>query len=135
MLDFDHPNILPLVGVCLDSDDGHPLIVLPLMANGDLKSFLFSKRMAVDPEMSEDDNNLMSFPEVYLKVFSCTMCNILFLNCISYYMKGLSSSILTKMCLDVACGMEYLAQLKFVHRDLAARNCMYRLYIIFRCII
>ena len=44
MLDFNHPNILRLVCVCFDTEDKLPLIVLPYMANGDLRSYLKSKR-------------------------------------------------------------------------------------------
>ena len=44
MLDFDHPNVMNLLGVCFDTDDHLPVIILPYMANGDLKSFLISKR-------------------------------------------------------------------------------------------
>ena len=44
MLDFDHPNVMKLLGVCFDANDNIPLIILPFMANGDLKSFLTKKR-------------------------------------------------------------------------------------------
>ena len=44
MLDFDHPNVLGLLGVCFDTDNGLPLIVLPYMANGDLKAYLQIQR-------------------------------------------------------------------------------------------
>ena len=44
MLDFNHPNVLRLVGVCFDTEDKLPVIVLPYMENGDLKHFLKSKR-------------------------------------------------------------------------------------------
>jgi len=44
MVDFDHPNIVKLIGVCFDTTDQLPFIILPFMVNRDLKSFLTSKR-------------------------------------------------------------------------------------------
>lgn len=44
MRDFNHPNVLGLCGVCLDTPKKEPLIVLPYMANGDLRDYLRNKR-------------------------------------------------------------------------------------------
>ena len=47
MKTFHHPNVLPLLGVCIDYDDEDMLkVVMPFMANGDLKTFLKNKRVA-----------------------------------------------------------------------------------------
>lgn len=52
MLDFDHPNVLKLLGVCFHGDNNKlPMIVLPFMANGDLKSFLVRKRGDSEPNV------------------------------------------------------------------------------------
>ena len=51
MQKFDHPNVLKLIGVCLDGGPA-PYIVMPFMANGSLLSYLKKQRdnLIVDPE-------------------------------------------------------------------------------------
>ncbi|XP_059144020.1 hepatocyte growth factor receptor-like [Physella acuta] len=39
MKDFNHPNVLALIGVCLDLDE-MPLVVLPFMKHGDLLTYI-----------------------------------------------------------------------------------------------
>ena len=64
MLGFDHPNVLRLLGVCFDTDNNMPLIVLPFMANGDLRSYLMNLR---DPSVSIA--TLADFPKVIQSYF------------------------------------------------------------------
>jgi len=40
MRNFDHPNVMTLIGVCVSSVGGGPAIVMPFMANGSLLSYL-----------------------------------------------------------------------------------------------
>ena len=57
MKTFDHPNVLPLLGVCIDYDDEDILkIVIPFMVNGDLKTFLKGSRVS--------PNNTYEYPKV-----------------------------------------------------------------------
>ena len=39
MKDFRHSNVLGLIGLTFDPQ-GNPLVILPLMKNGDLRSFM-----------------------------------------------------------------------------------------------
>ena len=48
MKKIKHPNVLGLYGVCFNTEDGLPFIVLPFMKNGDLKTFLHGKRTTND---------------------------------------------------------------------------------------
>ena len=47
MKKLNHPNVLLLLGMCIESDhaSGLPFMILPFMINGDLKSYLKSKRI------------------------------------------------------------------------------------------
>ena len=56
MKEFDHPNIVGLLGVCFDTPDGYPYLILPFMANGNIKDYLKDKR--VHP------TNIATLPEV-----------------------------------------------------------------------
>ena len=40
---FQHPNILSLIGVCIDAGEA-PYIIMPYMANGSLLTYLRKKR-------------------------------------------------------------------------------------------
>ena len=59
---FDHPNILSLIGVCIIPEESVPLMVMPYMHHGDVKSFIKSKR--------ENDFKAESFPLVKLYSYS-----------------------------------------------------------------
>ena len=41
---FDHPNVLSLIGVSIHPEKSIPLMIMPFMQNGDVKSFVKSKR-------------------------------------------------------------------------------------------
>ena len=65
---LDHPNILPVIGVCLESNDesGLPFMVLPFMVNGDLKSYLKNKRIS--------GRCVDQFPEVHILKMLTIIC-------------------------------------------------------------
>ncbi|XP_029031142.1 tyrosine-protein kinase Mer [Betta splendens] len=52
MKDFNHPNVIRLLGVCLEVGVGHfpkPMVILPFMKYGDLHSFLLRSRLGESP--------------------------------------------------------------------------------------
>uniref|UniRef100_A0AAQ6AP30 receptor protein-tyrosine kinase n=1 Tax=Amphiprion ocellaris TaxID=80972 RepID=A0AAQ6AP30_AMPOC len=52
MKDFNHPNVIRLLGVCLEVGSGHfpkPMVILPFMKYGDLHSFLLRSRLGESP--------------------------------------------------------------------------------------
>ena len=54
MQEFDHPHVLSLIGVCLDTGPGISM-VLPYMTNGSLKDYLKKERSNL--EIKEEDSD------------------------------------------------------------------------------
>nr|XP_032818766.1 tyrosine-protein kinase receptor UFO isoform X1 [Petromyzon marinus] len=55
MNEFDHPNVLGLIGVCMEMSQQHrmprPMVVIPFMQHGDLHSFLLRSRISNQPTL------------------------------------------------------------------------------------
>ena len=68
MKEFDHPNIVGLLGVSFDTPDGYPYLILPFMANGNIRDYLKDKR--VHP------TNTAALP----KVCRCDYCSMMLTN-------------------------------------------------------
>jgi len=47
MKDFEHVNVLRIVGVSFEAD-GSPMVILPYMANGDLRQYILNPRHVSD---------------------------------------------------------------------------------------
>ena len=79
MMDFDHPNVLKLLGVSFDTETNFPIILLPYMAHGDLKTYLVRKR---------GENNIDVLPEV---------CVWLHVTCVSVFLWSIVRSTCKSM--------------------------------------
>ena len=55
MKHFDHPNVLHLIGVCLDAGPA-PYVVMPYMANGSLLHYLKKERDNIVLQVGGDDD-------------------------------------------------------------------------------
>ena len=62
---FDHPNVLKLIGVCVDGGPA-PYIIMPFLTNGSLLSYLKENRASVvlDPQTVGSDDAVSKYTGV-----------------------------------------------------------------------
>jgi len=96
MHEFNHQNILKLLGVCIEQE---PFCMLfEYMEFGDLNGYLRKHNTSgtIRSVSSGQGDSQSSLP----------------------------IQLLVDMCINIAGGLEYLAQHHYIHRDLATRNCL-----------
>ncbi|XP_065829429.1 uncharacterized protein [Oscarella lobularis] len=124
MTDLNHPNVMNLLGICWSPNSDNvrytsPLVVLPYMMLGDLRTHLRRKRIKTTTLSSG-------------VTFSCDTGGtslksnepIVGTNELTTESPLPTTVELVQFGYQVAKGMEYLSARGIVHRDLAARNCM-----------
>ena len=80
MKHFDHPNVLHLIGVCLDAGPA-PYVVMPYMANGSLLHYLKKERnnlvlpVGVDEDVVSDSiiRKIISDCDA-IRIHACMLC-------------------------------------------------------------
>lgn len=104
---YDHPNIVKLIGICVQKQ---PIMIVMELVPG---KYLFSKNNRFYMIMK------INITFLYLHVSGGSLLT---------YLRKNASSITQReqlrMCKDAAAGMRYLESKYCIHRDLAARNCL-----------
>ena len=72
MIDFKHENVLSLIGIIYERGE-RPLVVLPLMENGDLHSFIKRDDIVSDPSAipSEFLFNFSVYTYLFIHICMC----------------------------------------------------------------
>jgi serine/threonine protein kinase len=105
MFRFNHPNIVQLYGVCLQTPPYY--LIFEYMSEGDLNDYLQQRA-------GSELKRLMN-PSIISSRTESSMSN---------EPAGLTQEQLLFICTQIARGMAHLADGKHVHRDLATRNCL-----------